>query len=354
MDHHSSLNRSIEATAQPAPSIAHVGHQHPSLFIVLNAGSGKKNLDSVRSELATLFQRANQPYELLICRQPRDLTDLTKQAVAKARQQKGVVVAAGGDGTIRFVAQEVLAADLPFGVLPMGTFNYFARDNKLPQDAVAAAEMLIAGLREGIERPIQVGLLNDQVFLVNASLGLYPQLLADREKFKQQHGRSRIVARLAGIISLLRRETRMQLRVQYASGQQRGEHVVPASTIFVGNNALQLQRVGLETEAESLEHGEIAVVALPPLTALERIGVALRGMFGLLGEASNVTHFACQQLIVEPLSRHLQYVKVAMDGEGARMQSPLIFRVAPKPLRLVAGPSAETPPAESPTTGISA
>ena len=335
------LDVSIKSVAQPVLSTGSRTNIGSPLFIVLNAGSGSKNARSVESNLAKLFHDANQPYELLLCRNPRDFPAMTEQAIDQARRRNGVVVAAGGDGTIRFVAQEALAADLPFGVLPLGTFNYFARDNDLPQDAVAAAEALVAGIRAGCERPVQVGLLNDQVFLVNASIGLYPQLLEDREKFKEQHGRSRLKARWAGLLSLLRRDTKMLLRIEYAGGQQgSGEEVVPASTIFVGNNQLQLDDVGLAPEAQSVQHGQLAIIALPPMRALERVTVALRGMLGLLGDASNVAHFACRQLVVEPLSRHhRQYVKVAMDGEVEQMLPPLVFRVGPQPLRLIVSPS---------------
>lgn len=99
-----------------------------------------------------------------LCRRPNDLPAMTKQAIEQASQRNGGVVAAGGDGTIRFIAQEVLAAGLPFGVLPLGTFNYFARDNNLPQEVDAAAQVLIDGMRAGSERQVQVGLLNDEVF----------------------------------------------------------------------------------------------------------------------------------------------------------------------------------------------
>jgi diacylglycerol kinase family enzyme len=43
---------------------------------------------------------------------------LAQRAVEQARQQQGVVVAAGGDGTINAVAQVVLKSGCPFGVLP--------------------------------------------------------------------------------------------------------------------------------------------------------------------------------------------------------------------------------------------
>jgi diacylglycerol kinase family enzyme len=329
------MNNSI---AQPAHSAEHPGNHFPPLFILLNAGSGDKNAETVTHKLAKIFGEAGQPYELFLCRRPGDLPAMTKQAVEQASQRHGVVAAAGGDGTIRFVAQAVLAAGLPFGVIPLGTFNYFARDNGVPQEVDLAAEALIAGMRAGSERQVQVGLLNDEVFLVNASLGLYPQLLADREVLKQQHGRSRIVAKFAAFLTLLKRDIKMLLRIEHRGGDQgNGEKVIPASTIFVGNNSLQLADIGLADESEDVKNGQLAIIALPPMNAGERIGVAFHGMLGVLSKAPDVTHFACRQLEVEPLSkRRKRSVKVAMDGEISHMQPPLTFRVGPKPLRLIA------------------
>jgi diacylglycerol kinase family enzyme len=321
---------------QAASSAENQTSQFPPLFILLNAGSGAKNAEIVANKLAKVFLEAGQPYELLLCRRPGDLPAMTKQAVQQAGDRDGIVVAAGGDGTIRFVAQQVLAAGLRFGVVPLGTFNYFARDNDIPQEVEPAAQALIAGIRAGYERPIQVGQLNEEVFLVNASLGLYPQLLADREEFKQQHGRSRVVAKVAAFLTLLKRDIKMLLRIAHDGGQQASdEEVLPASTIIVGNNAIQLEAIGLP-ESEQVRNGQLAIIALPPMSAAERVAVAFHGMIGVLAKSQNVTHFSCSQLVVEPLSRrHKRSVKVAMDGEISRMQPPLTFRVGPQPLRLV-------------------
>jgi diacylglycerol kinase family enzyme len=328
------MNNSLAPQADSAENAA---GQFPPLFVILNAGSGAKDAGEISNQLAEIFAQAQQPYELFFCQRPGDLAAMTEQAIAQASQRNGVVAAAGGDGTIRSVAQAVVAAGLPFGVVPLGTFNYFARDNDVPLDVELAAQALIAGMRAGNQRQVQVGLLNDQVFLVNASLGLYPQLLADREQLKQQHGRSRIVAKFAALFTLLKRDIKMLLRIEYSGGQrQGGENVIPASTIFVGNNALQLADIGLEAEAEHVKNGQLAIVALPPMRVSERAAVAFHGLFGVLNKAANVTHFACSQLVVEPLSRRKQRsVKVAMDGEVSRMQPPLTFRVGPKPLRLI-------------------
>lgn len=314
------------------------GNDRP-LFIIMNAGSGRDDAAAVRESLAKLLREANQPYEILLCRRPRDLSAMAIRAVEQATHQNGIVVAAGGDGTIRSVAQQVLGAGLPFGVLPQGTFNYFARDNGLPQDSVAAAAALVAGARAGSERLIQVGQVNDQVFLVNASLGLYPQLLEDREDFKQRYGRSRMVARWSALLTLLRRDTEMLLRLEYTDQQRaHGPDVIRASTLFVGNNALQLDRVGL-TEGQDMPPGQLMILVLPPMTAMERLGIALRGMLGQLGSATDTANFLSRHLTVEPLARaQRQQVKVAMDGESAWMRPPLVFRVAARPLRLIVPP----------------
>lgn len=328
------MNPTLAQPAYPAegatPAIA-------PLFILLNAGSGKQNAEAVAHTLAKVFLEAQQPYELLVCHRPGDIADMTAQAVSLASARKGVVVAAGGDGTIRFVAQQVLAAGLLFGVVPLGTFNYFARDHGLPLEVEVAAEALVAGMRAGTERQVQVGQLNDQVFLVNASLGLYPQLLADREAFKQQHGRSRIVAKVAALLTLLKRDIKMLLRMEYRGGERSGgENVMPASTLFVGNNVIQLEDIGLTAESRDVQNGQLAIIALPPMSTRQRLAVAFHGLLGVLGKSPDVTHFACCQLVVEPLSRRRKRkVKVAMDGEISYMQSPLTFRVGPQALRLL-------------------
>lgn len=319
--------------------IEHPAGNYRPMFIVMNAGSGRDDAAAVREKLASLLHEANQPHEIFLCRRPRDLPVMANRAVDQARLKSGIVVAAGGDGTIRTVVQHVLSAGLPFGVLPQGTFNYFARDNGLPQDSVAAVAALVAGVRAGSERLVQVGRVNDQIFLVNASLGLYPQLLEDREDFKQRYGRSRMVAKWAALLTLLRRDTEMLLRLEYIDQQHaHGADVIRASTLFVGNNALQLDRVGL-TEGEEMPQGQLVALVLPPMNATKRLGIAWRGLIGRLGNAPNIDSFLCRHLTVEPLARALRrQVKVAMDGESAWMLPPLVFRVAPRPLRLIVPP----------------
>ena len=306
----------------------------PPLVVVFNVGAGHGAADEVRAALQAGCAEAGRPLQLLEVQDPRQLGHIAAQAVAWARDNGGVVVAAGGDGTINTVAQATLGSGCQFGVLPQGTFNYFARTHGIPADTHEALQVLLAGHHQ----PAQVGLVGERVFLVNASLGLYPRLLEDREEWKRQFGRSRLVAFGAGLATLLRGHRSLRLRVE----SQGRERELRTPTLFVGNNVLQLQQLGLP-EARDIDHGHLAAIALKPVGLLRMLGLLWRGAFGRLGEADELIHLATRQLTVRPGRRlgswRSQHIKVATDGEVTWMRLPLTFRVAPQALDLLRPPT---------------
>ena len=311
-------------------TISTTGTTDPPLVVVFNVGAGQGQADEVRAALRAGCAEAGRELQLLEVDDPRHLTRIAAQAVAQARQTGGIVVAAGGDGTINAVAQATLGSGCAFGVLPQGTFNYFSRTHGIPGGVREALQVLLAGHHQ----PAQVGLVGERVFLVNASLGLYPQLLEDREVWKRQFGRSRLVAFSAGLATLLRGHRSLRLRIA-AEGQERE---LRTPTLFVGNNALQMERMGLP-EATAIDAGELVAVALRPVGVLKMLGLLLRGAFGRLGEADAVIHVATRELTVRPgrLMGALgtRRIKVATDGEIAWMHLPLQFRVSPQTLNLL-------------------
>ncbi len=276
--------------------------------------------------MAGVFRAAGRDVEFLQITDPALIGQVAAHAVGLAKARGGVVVAAGGDGTINAVAGAVLGSGCPFGVLPQGTFNYFGRVHAIPQDTEAAARALLGATIT----PAQVGQVNGRVFLVNASLGLYPQLLEDRESWKQQLGRSRLVAFASGLVTLARSGRQLHLEIELA-GQTAS---LRTPTLFVGNNHLQLERVGIEErDAGAVERGELAGVVVRPIGTLALYGLLLRGLLGRLGEAEHVDSFSFRRLTVKP--RGVRRIKVATDGEISWMKTPLVFEVAPQSLMLL-------------------
>ena len=318
----------------------------PPLFFVLNRGSGRNDASASCQAIESAMLLAARRYRLFVIEDLDSLKPTIERAVDAACAEGGVVVAVGGDGTINAVANVALGSRCLFGALPQGTFNYFGRTHGIPEDILAALDDLL----HGKPSPVQVGLVNDRVFLVNASVGLYPELLEDREVFKRRYGRSRLVALWSGLVTALGNHRYLDMVLE-----QDGKQVhLRTTTLFIGNNRLQLEQVGVQ-EAESVKQGQLAAIAVKPVGTLAMLWLAARGALGRLGDAENVISFSFRSLTVAPIrmwrgkggaqpaelrptkQKRLprRRIKVAADGEIMWLQAPLEFRVAPEPLLLI-------------------
>jgi diacylglycerol kinase family enzyme len=301
-----------------------------SLQFVINASAGAFDLDEKRAVIQSALTAHGRKGDLLICR-PADLARVAAEAAAAAVARSTAVIAVGGDGSLNTVAQAAHAAGCAMGVIPYGTFNYFARTHDIPTEPAAAARQLM----DARPMPVQVGAINDRVFLVNASLGVYPELLQDRESFKARFGRSRWVAFVAACATLLRAQRRLRLHIEMGSAVRD----VQTLTLFVGNNRLQLQQFGAEPEdtlAGTPGDGSMAALMLRPIGTLSMLRLVLHGAMGRLREAAGVEGFEFKHMVVKPtLAPGRKVVVVAFDGEVARMRVPIDIRVLDKPLYLL-------------------
>jgi diacylglycerol kinase family enzyme len=135
---------------------------------------------------------------------------------------------------------------------------------------------------------------------------------------------------LSGLSTLM--QARGQLHLEIELARQTASLRTP--TLFVGNNYLQLTRVGIdENHASAVNRGELTGIALKPIGTLALFGLLARGLLGRLGEADNIDTFSFRRLTVKP--RGMRRVKVATDGEIEWMKTPLLFEVAAAPLLLM-------------------
>ncbi len=312
------------------------------IFIVLNAGSGRQDQQARLNAIDQAMQRAGRQHQMLLFDRRRPITDVAAQAVQAARAAGGVIVAAGGDGTINAVAQAAIGSGCAFGVLPQGTFNYFGRTHTIPEDTEGALDLLLSGT----PTPVQAGRVNGRIFLVNASLGLYPQLLEDREGFKNRFGRSRFIAMISAVYSMLRDHRQLVLNVDWSgdapvagargnSSAERGPHILKTPMLFVGNNRLQLEQIGIDLAPE-LDHGRLVAIAPRAIGTAALFGLAMRGALGQLGDTDSVRSLAFERMRVAPMGRlGRRRLKLATDGEITRMKPPFDFDIFEQPLWLI-------------------
>ena len=327
------LSASKEPRSDPEGEAAAVRGE---LFIVINQRSGASGKDEVREAVADVLRAAGRRHRFLPV-QPGQVVQTCREAARLAREQGGVLVACGGDGTINAAAQAALAHDCPLGLIAQGTFNLFARDLGLPLDAAAAARALLHAQPE----PVQVCLANERVFLVNASVGLYPKLLADREEVKQKLGRRRWIAMLSALKSLM--EWRLQLTLD---AEMDGELTqLRTASVFLCNNRVQLRRIGIQDYVvDHVGQGRMACLLLPPLSWWAKLRMVAAAAFARLGEQRALQSFPLRSLTVG--ARRARRLRVATDGEVQWMETPVRFSVAPQPLQVMLPPLEERLPPE--------
>lgn len=134
--------------------------------LVSDVASALDSLDSIRLEPASATDRA----------------DAVRRAVADGAD---TVVAVGGDGTQRSVAEGLVGTDAALGVIPGGTVNLLAQVLGLGE-LDRAVEAIVSGTR----RSIDVGRSNGELFVLNTSSGLDASVITEAARgHKERYGR---------------------------------------------------------------------------------------------------------------------------------------------------------------------
>jgi len=238
---------------------------------------------------------------------------LLLRALKDCQQNNSVLVVAGGDGTVSGVINKIAGTEQPFAVLPQGTFNFFARNNGIPLDPVAALKFALSAHPV----PIDLAYLNDRPFIVNVGLGLYPKVIAARESHQQHTGRSSLTAILSGVWTLLSERHISRAYLEYNGQQQR----LLTPLLMINHNHEQLQQLDprFNTDLENL-----TVLRMSPISWIELLKLLANGLTGNLLDEENIECFHVDELKVD---MRRSRIPIALDGELMQMRPPLRFSI---------------------------
>src|SRR3989440_2236766 len=138
-------------------------------YLIMNPRSGGGKVE--KFDLKRKAEELGAEVFLMSGPEPVDVAEVARQAVANGADLLGV---AGGDGTQALVAGIAAEHGLPFVVITAGTRNHFALDLGLDREDPAAC---LAALSDGVELRIDLGVINDQTFVNNASFGAYAEVV---------------------------------------------------------------------------------------------------------------------------------------------------------------------------------
>lgn len=304
------------------------------LSIIYNQKSGfhAAQQDEVYERLMTFWTQHGFEIQVFELNQKVDFDEMMKSVLSRHQQAdlRGVVVAAGGDGTLNAVAKRLMHTNIPMGVIPLGTFNYVARVLDIPIDVFAAADVIATGKF----REVHVATINDQIYLNNASLGLYPLFIKKRELYNQHFGRFPLNAYTSGLDVLLREHKSLKLSIN-VDGQK---YPVATPLIFFGNNQLQLCDMKLRI-AECAANGKLAGVVVAKSDRFSLLKMLLKLIQGKIEQTPDVYTFCAENITV---GCKKDKVTVAIDGELMVLETPLNFSVQKSSLKVMV-PNVITP-----------
>jgi diacylglycerol kinase family enzyme len=306
----------LKQTAGPATD----GVTRAEIEVIVNVGSGGGVRLELRRHLAQAFRALGVDARISFADGGADLVKLARRA---ARGDAERIVAGGGDGTLNAVAAAIIAADKALGVLPFGTLNHFAKDLGIPLDLESAVGAIVAGH----EIRVDVGEVNGHIFLNNASLGLYPRVVRERER-QQRLGWSKGPAAVWAAFAVLRRHPFLDIRLNVGGQSLTGR----TPFLFVGNNEYAMERLTIGSRA-SLDKGRLSVYATSRLGRWGLLRLALRALAGGLRQERDLLAFATTDLLVETRRSR---VRMALDGEVIVLRPPLHYAIRPRALRVLA------------------
>ena len=293
----------------------------PARFAVLvNPGSGPARSPGA-VEVREALRKAGLDAEVSDLADGEDVPAKAARFAAEGR----AVVAAGGDGTINAVASALVGTGAPFGVLPLGTLNHFAKDAGIPPELDAAVALLTTGRFHDVD----VGEVNGRIFLNNSGLGLYPSLVLHRDRYRLLRK-----VRWAGTAWAAFTALRLHPTVRVSVDAEGKRLTRTTALLFVGNNRYEVEGFEAGTR-RSLEGGSLTAYVTSHVGRTGLLRLALAALLGKVRGADGFHELVAREITVET---HRSVVHVALDGEVVDLHSPLVYRIRPGALRLI-GPA---------------
>lgn len=320
---------------------------HEPQLVAVVANPSKPGVTALRSQVRAATEARGWPEPMWL------ETTATDPGVGQARAALAagarLVVAAGGDGTVRAVAEVLAHTAIPMGLLPVGTGNLLARNLDLPLGDRAAALSIAL---DGLDRTIDVGRVTverwadpdpppgaraEHVFLVIGGVGVDAAMVADADENLKAR-----VGWIAYFVAAVRHLHGRRLRVR-AKVDDHGWVEVRGRSMLVGNCGKLPGGITLLPDAE-LDDGWLDLAAIDTRggvagwaqlfgeVLLQRVGVRSE----LPAKIGRIDH-------VRARSVRLQIVggdQVQVDGDSVGRVRQLSARVDPGALVVrVAPPS---------------
>jgi len=305
---------------------------HPVLLMNPRSGGGKVE------RFGLVEEARRRGIEPIVLEPGDDLLQLAGDAVARGADVLGV---ASGDGSQALVAGVAMQHDIAFVCVPAGTRNHLAMDLGLDRDDPVGA---LDAFGDAVERRIDLGLVGDQVFVNNASIGLYAKIV------QSPAYRSRKVATALEMLPAMLGPDAAPFDLQFTGPD--GTERTSAHLILVSNGRYQLGRAEGFGSRRCMDAGTLGIVAATFQSPDEVRKLGRRQATGDGRRPRGWLEWSDFSFEV----RSGQPVEMGIDGEATVLDPPIRFRIVPGALRVRIPSDAPgySPAAAVPTAGWAA
>ncbi|MBK86163.1 MAG: hypothetical protein CMC86_03065 [Flavobacteriaceae bacterium] len=226
------------------------------IYFIVNTASGRGGNKLLIENIKTIFNPTKYNIILKHSLKPKDIAVFAEEAV---RLFSDIVVACGGDGTIREVVKHTIKNKIKLGIIPLGSGNSLAANLMIPKEKDGALKLI----KEGFYRKIDVGYVNQHLFLSNMSLGLGAQLIFHYSKTPMRQRKGYFFALLK---TLFKPNIKTKIKIKFKDQQK----LVSPSIFFISNSNQIGYGLSLTPEA-SLDDGKLDIVCSEESTFLSKL-----------------------------------------------------------------------------------
>ena len=279
--------------------------RHPYLIMNPKSGGGKVG----KFELKRRAEDLGAEVFLIGGPEPVDVAKVAREAVERGADLLGV---AGGDGTQALVAGIAAGYGIPFVVISAGTRNHFALDLGLDREDPSAC---LEALSDGVELRVDLGVINGQTFVNNASFGAYAEIVET-----PAYRGDKLNTTLNTLPDLLQGHRGARLRVRADSTE-----IEAPQALLVSNNPYGTGDIAGLGRRVRLDRGSLGVVGVTVGSAWQAAGL-LRGK-----HSTGVKMLTTKQV---EIIADTPKIPVGVDGESVLMSAPVTCAISSGALRV--------------------
>jgi diacylglycerol kinase family enzyme len=293
--------------------------------LILNKNAGMTKTDNKEyspEAIKELFAESDVECKIYLL-SDKNITEILNECF---REKTDTIVAGGGDGTISLVASFLAGHHTPLGILPLGTLNHFAKDNKIPLNIEEAVGVIV---KQNIKE-LDVGSVNGKMFINNSSIGIYPKVVEHRDLQIEQLGGNKWISMIKAYVNVVKKFSSFKVDI-HSNGEMMK---VQTPFVFVGNNEYHMDLFNLG-KRKKLDEGLLELYFPNTTGWFPMLRFVFSALFNKLNQARDFSVLKTKKITIALKRKRRKEIEVSLDGEVVHLEPPLLYEIHPKALKVI-------------------